>query len=251
MVTSLAALELLRQQRPNAIESCIGTAGFSLGEITALIFAGVIPFDAGVRLVQKRAEFMQTASDTHKGGMATVMTKSTSQLRLACEKAREWCTDYGIEKPDIVIANYLFSTCKVISGCTEGLRYIQANMNTYDLRRMIPIPAYGAFHSNLMESAVAPFARILKKIELDQPAISVYSNVTAQQYRNVDEIIKLLPRQIIQPVKWEQTMRVLYEFKQHTNEYPETFVCGPGKALPNILKEINGQAWQRTVKFGE
>lgn len=250
MVTSLAALELLKLQRPSAIESCIGTAGFSLGELTALVFSGAIPFDAGVRLAHTRGKLMQAASDRHSGGMATIMTKSSSQLRLACERGREWCIDYGVEEPDIVIANFLFSTCKVISGCTEGLRYIESNMDAYGLRRMLPIPAYGAFHSELMRSAVDPFAAALKKTFIEQPAIDVYSNVTAQKYSNATEILKLLPKQIVRPVRWEQTMGILYDFKQHTSDYPDTFVCGPGNALSNILKVIDGQAWKRTTKIG-
>lgn len=250
MVTSLAALELLKKHQPNAIESCIGTAGFSLGELTALVFAGAIPFDAGVRLAQTRGKLMQAASDRHKGGMATIMTQSSSQLSLACKRGREWCVDYGAEEPDIVIANFLFSTCKVISGCTEGLRYIESNMDTYGLRRMLPVPAYGAFHSELMRSAVDPFAAALQKTWIEQPAIDVYSNVTGAKYDSPTQILKLLPKQMVRPVRWEQTMCILYDFKQHTSDYPATFVCGPGNALLNILKVINGQAWKHSTKIG-
>ncbi|XP_031618280.1 probable malonyl-CoA-acyl carrier protein transacylase, mitochondrial [Contarinia nasturtii] len=252
MVTSLASLELLKKHRPDAIESCIGTAGFSLGEITSLVFAGAIPFDQGIELVRVRAEEMQLASDKNKGGMATIIFKDdkNSKLSLACEKAREWCLDAGVECPECVIANHLFPQCKVISGCEEALRYISLNMKTYNLSKMIRIPAYGAFHSSLMESAVMPFKNILKKIELDEPIISVYSNVTARRYESKGEILKQLPQQIVMPVKWEQIMHVLYELKIN-NQLPDTFVCGPGMALKTILKQVNAKAFENTIKIGD
>lgn len=250
MVTSLAALELLKIERPGAIESCIGTAGFSLGELSALVFAGAMPFDAGVKLVRTRARLMQEASDKYEGGMAAMMVKK-KYVKRACHHARDWCLDYGAPNPDIRVANYLHSTCRVVSGCSEGLRYLEANIDTFDLKRMIPIPTYGAFHSKLMAQTVHPFWMALKRIELSQPAVSVFSNVTGAHYKDVREIQRYLPRQIMAPVKWEHIMTVLYEFKQHTDNYPDTFVCGPGKALPNILKYINNQAYERTVKIGE
>lgn len=86
MVTSLASLEKLQEERPNAIENCVATAGFSLGEITALTFAGAIPFDKAVKLVQIRAEAMQMASDQNPGGMATILYGPDSNLGEACEK---------------------------------------------------------------------------------------------------------------------------------------------------------------------
>lgn len=195
---------------------------------------------------------MQLASDMHKGGMATILYKSdkSSQLKLACEKAKEWCLDAGDANPECVIANHLFPQCKVISGSEEALRYISLNLKTYNLDKMKRIPAYGAFHSSLMESAVEPFTQTLKKMDIEEPIISVYSNSTAKRYESKSHILKLLPRQIVRPVKWEQTMHVLYELKIN-NKLPETFVCGPGTALKTILKQVNLKAYENTVKIGD
>lgn len=199
-----------------------------------------------------RAEEMQIASDKYKGGMATILYKSdkNSQLNLACEKAREWCLDVGVEHPDCVIANHLFPQCKVISGSEEALRYINLNLKTYNLDKMKRIPAYGAFHSSLMDSAVAPFARALKKMDVDDPIISVYSNSTGMRYEGRSHILKQLPQQIVKPVKWEQTMHVLYELKIN-NKYPDTYVCGPGTALKTILKQVNAKAGENAMKIGD
>lgn len=195
---------------------------------------------------------MQLASDKNKGGMATILYKSdkSSQLSLACEKAREWCLDAGVENPDCVIANHLFPQCKVISGSEEALRYISQNLKTYNLDKMKRIPAYGAFHSALMESAVEPFAKALKKMNVDEPVVSVYSNTTAKRYESVTHILKQLPTQIVRPVKWEQTLHVLYELKIN-NKFPETFICGPGTALKTILKQVNAKANENAFKIGD
>lgn len=199
-----------------------------------------------------RAEQMQRASDKYKGGMATILFKSdkSSQLSLACEKAREWCLDAGVENPDCVIANHLFPQCKVISGSEEALRYISMNLKTYNLDKMKRIPAYGAFHSSLMESAVGPFTETLKKVQIEEPIISVYSNTTARRYDSHTSIFKQLPKQIVRPVKWEQTMHVLYELKIN-NQIPQTFICGPGTALKTILKQVNAKAAENTFRVGD
>lgn len=205
-----------------------------------------------IDLVRVRAEEMQKASDKNKGGMATILYKNdkSSQLKMACEKARAWAFDAGVENPDCVIANHLFPQCKVISGNDEALRYISMNLKTYNLDKMKRIPAYGAFHSALMESAVEPFADTLKKIKIEEPIISVYSNTTAKRYESPSHILKQLPKQIVKPVKWEQTMHVLYELKIK-DKLPETFICGPGTALKTILKQVNAKAAENTKKIGD
>lgn len=194
---------------------------------------------------------MQKASDKYKGGMATIMYEGdTKNINLACKNAKEWCLDYGVENPDCVVANHLFPQCKVISGSEEALRYIKQNLKTYDFSRMKEIPAYGAFHSSLMSSAVEPFSEQLQKMNVEDPIISVFSNVNAKKYRNKGHIYKQLPEQIIRPVKWEQIMHTLYELKIH-DELPETFICGPGTAIKTIMKQVNIKAWERATVIGD
>lgn len=241
-VTSLACLERLKEERPNAIESCIATAGFSLGEITALVFAGAIPFDQGVRLVQIRAESMQKASDIFKGGMITVLYGPDSKLNYAVKAAKEWCIEKGVENPDCIVANYLYPHCKVVAGSEEALRFIETNGKEFNLRRIKRLPVSGAFHSTLMESAVEPFRKALNKIQLDDPSIAVHSNIDGLPYRHAEHIRKQLPKQIIKPVKWEQMLHILYERKDG-DHFPRTFECGPGHALRTILKQVNAKAW--------
>lgn len=242
MVTSLACLERLKEERPNAIESCVATAGFSLGEITALVFAGAIPFDKAVRLVQIRAEAMQMASDMTKSGMATIIYGPDSKINYAMKSARDWCIQKGIEEPECHIANYLYPHCKVISGHDEALKYMELNAKDFNIRKVKRLPVSGAFHSNLMAPAVGIFHKALSKIEIQDPMIPVHSNVDGLPYRNASHIIRQLPKQMLKPVKWEQMLHILYERKDGEH-FPRTFECGPGKGLRAILKQVNAKAW--------
>lgn len=241
MVTSLACLERLKEERPRAIENCFVTAGFSLGEITALVFAGAIPFDKGLQLVQVRAEAMQMASEQAKGAMATVLFGPDSKLNYACLKAREFCMERGIENPECQVANYLYPHCKVVAGHEEALRYLEQNKDTYKLKRIRRLPVNGAFHTSLMAPAVEIFRKALKRVPMEPPIIHVHSNVDGERYRSVEHIIKQLPKQIVKPVKWEQTLHILYE-RQQGVDFPRTFECGPGKGLNTILKQVNAKA---------
>jgi [acyl-carrier-protein] S-malonyltransferase len=241
-VTSLASLEKLRGERPKAIDNCVATAGFSLGEITALIFAGSIPFDKGVKLIQVRAEAMQIASDENPSGMATVMYGPDSQLGLACLKAKEWCLERGVENPECAIANYLFPHCKVVAGNLEALNFLEKNAKQYKLRRVKRLPVSGGFHTKLMEPALQPFKDAMKKIRIEKPLVPVHSNVDGRIYHNVDQILRQLPKQIVKPVKWEQLMHNIYE-RPLGEKFPRTFECAPGHSLTNILKMVNAKAW--------
>jgi [acyl-carrier-protein] S-malonyltransferase len=212
-----------------------------LGEITALIFAGAIPFDKGIRLIQVRAEAMQIASEKTPSGMATVFYGPDSQLGKACERAIEWCLERGVEDPECKIANYIFPHCKVVAGNVEALDFLEKNKEQFRLRKVRRLPVNGAFHTKIMESAVEPFRRALKKIEVKDPNISVHSCVDGKPYKNAEHIIKQLPKQIIKPVKWEQLLHIIYERRQDVH-FPKTFEASPGDSLITILKQVNFKA---------
>lgn len=197
MVSSLAALEQLKEERPKAIDNCVATAGFSLGEITALVFAAVIPFDKALKLVQVRANAMQIACDQAAGGMAMVLYAPDTEIGAACNKALQWCIDKGVENPYCGVANYMYPHCKVIAGNIEALDFMEKNAKALKIRRMKRLPVSGAFHTPLMESAVEPFSKALKKIVLDEPLIRVYSNVDGKPYKSITHIQKQLPKQVI------------------------------------------------------
>lgn len=164
-------------------------------------------FPIAVQLVQIRGEAMQMASNLYDGGMATVICRADHKLNIAMSKAKEWCVDRGVDKPECSIANYLFPNCKVIAGSKEALRYIEENMDKYGIRKMKKIPAYGAFHTSLMESAVGPFAKALKSVQIEDPLISVHSNIDGKRYYNAEHIQKNLPKQVSQSLFWTFHLR--------------------------------------------
>ncbi|KAH8287782.1 hypothetical protein KR018_005842, partial [Drosophila ironensis] len=121
------ALEQLREERPQAIETCVATAGFSLGEITALVYADAIPFDKALRLVQVRATAMQAACDRAAGAMAMTIYGPDTNLGEACSRAQQWCLDKGVESPYCGISNYMYPHCKVVAGNVEALEFLEQN----------------------------------------------------------------------------------------------------------------------------
>ncbi|XP_030753471.1 probable malonyl-CoA-acyl carrier protein transacylase, mitochondrial [Sitophilus oryzae] len=241
MVSSLAAIERLKEERPRAVENCVATAGFSLGEITALVFAGAIGFERALHLVRIRAESMQIVSETYKGGMVTVFYAPDSNVNFACKKAKEWAIDKGDELPECRIANYLYPHCKVVSGSESAIDFLEKNYKEFKIKKVKRLAVSGAFHSDLMKDAVEPFKKALRKSDVQDPIISVYSNVDGHKYRDAEHIKKQLPKQIIRPVKWEQLLHVMYE-RQSGEHFPRTFECGPGTSLKSILNQVNAKA---------
>ncbi|ODN05766.1 putative malonyl-CoA-acyl carrier protein transacylase, mitochondrial [Orchesella cincta] len=149
LVSSLAALERLRDTEPGVIERCVVTAGFSIGEITALVFAGVLSFEDAIRVVKVRAEAMQLASEIVPSGMSTVLYGADSKLNYSLVVAKEWCKrEFKIDDPVCSIANYLFPHCKVVAGHTEALDFLEANYKDFNLRRVKRLPVSGAFHTS-------------------------------------------------------------------------------------------------------
>ncbi|XP_014681595.1 PREDICTED: probable malonyl-CoA-acyl carrier protein transacylase, mitochondrial [Priapulus caudatus] len=241
LVTSLAAVEKLRCTNPKAIEQCITAAGFSVGEYAALVFAGAISFEDALRIVSLRAQAMQEASEATPSGMYSVFVSSQSRLGLACELARDWCKKHGIVKPECGIANYMYPGCKVVAGHDEALKFILLNKEEFGLLRMRRLPVSGAFHTPLMGEVIGPLRDALKQIEIRAPLIHVHSNVDGMRYRNPEHIRKQLVKQVLKPVKWEQTMHAIYERKPDVL-FPRTYEVGPGKQLTTILKMVNRKA---------
>nr|XP_033809319.1 malonyl-CoA-acyl carrier protein transacylase, mitochondrial [Geotrypetes seraphini] len=241
-IASLAAVEKLNQEKPEAIEKCVAAAGFSIGEFAALVFAGAMDFTEALYAVKVRAEAMQQASDAVPSGMLSVIGRPQSKYNFACLEAQEHCKSLGIEKPVCIVANYLFPDGRVIAGHLQALQFLQKNSRTYHFLHTKMLQVSGAFHTRLMEPALEPLAEVLKKINFQKPFISVYSNVDGKKYRHTEHIHCLLAKQLVSPVKWEQTMHAIYERKQGI-QFPQTYEVGPGTQLGTILKTCNLKAW--------
>ncbi|KAJ6666402.1 hypothetical protein lerEdw1_000675 [Lerista edwardsae] len=247
-VASLAALEVLHRRRPAVIDNCVAAAGFSIGEYAALVFAGALDYAEALYAVKVRAEAMQEASEAIPSGMLSVIGRPSSDYVIACSEARAHCKSLGIENPVCEISNYLFPDSRVIAGHLQALEFLQQNSKKYAFARVKILPVSGAFHTRLMEPAVEPLSDALKSINIQKPLVPVYSNVDGQKYTQPKQIQRLLAKQLVLPVKWEQTMHSIYERSKGTG-FPCTYEVGPGKQLGAILKSCNLKAWKSYTHF--
>lgn len=224
-VSSLAALEVIKAEQPEVVESCHFAAGLSLGEYTALTFAGAISFEDGLRVVQVRGESMQAAADAVPSGMVSALLLEPAQV--------ETVRDLASESGKIWIANYLCPGNTVLSGekaaCEKAVEEI-AKVGG----KPVPLSVAGAFHTPLMETACQRLDEVLRSISIRTPRIPVVSNVDAKVHLDPEDIRQVLIRQVTQPVLWENTMNWLL------NEGASSFFeIGPGKVLKGLLKRIN------------
>lgn len=246
VVTSLAALEKLREERPKVFETCKATAGYSVGELTALIFSGVLSFEDGIRLVSVRGAAMQQASEKSSQGMLSVYCTPKARVSEVCKNAQNWARDNGVEQPVCEVAVYLYTQSKILAGNIQAIEYIEQNADKYGLRKLTRLPVSGAFHTKLMEPALKSFGKTLHSLTLDQPRCEIYSNYKGQTYKNTKLIMKYLPKQIVSPVRWEQTMQMLYNRPEGTG-FPRTFDVGSGGRMATILKQINAKAHDHCI----
>uniref|UniRef100_A0AAV2IZM5 Malonyl-CoA-acyl carrier protein transacylase, mitochondrial n=1 Tax=Knipowitschia caucasica TaxID=637954 RepID=A0AAV2IZM5_KNICA len=191
-VLSLAAIERLNHLNPKAIESCVAAAGFSVGEFAALVFSGAMTFEEALYVVKVRAEAMQKASELIPSGMLSVMGKPQAQYKFACVQAREHCRSLGIDDPVCSVANYLFPDARVIAGHQQALDFLQKNSRKFYFMRTKVLSVSGAFHTELMQSALEPFRQVLRQVEVRRPEINVYSNVDGKRYMNESHIRRQL-----------------------------------------------------------
>lgn len=224
-VCSLAAIELLRQSSPDAVEACQYAAGLSLGEYTALAFAGAISFEEGLRVVKVRGEAMQEAAEANPSGMVSALMLNAEQVAVVCRQANE--------QGPLWIANYLCPGNTVLSGSRAGCEAAISLIETAG-GKPVPLAVAGAFHTRFMETACDRLSTALKSVSLSSPRIPVVSNVDAATHTDPEEIRELLVRQVVQPVRWEDSVRWL--IAQGVDKFYE---IGPGKVLRGLLKRID------------
>jgi [acyl-carrier-protein] S-malonyltransferase len=201
-------------------------AGHSLGEYSALVAAGALKFEDGLKLVRLRGELMQQAGIEQPGAMAAIVGLDTKAVNKICVEA----STTGIVQP----ANFNSPGQIVISGSVAGVHKAMELAKTHGAKIVKELPVSGAFHSPLMESAQKGLKAVLDRIEIQDATLPVYSNVTARPVRNADEIRELLLRQPTSPVRWEES--VLNMITDGATIFIET---GPGKVLQGLVKRIS------------
>ncbi len=204
-------------------------AGHSLGEYSALVSAGVLSFEAGLKLVKTRSEQMQAATESSDGTMAAI-------IGLQYEEIKKIMKDAGISGV-CTIANYNSPKQIVISGAVPAVQSMMMELKEKGAKRAIELPVGGAFHSPLMESARQKLQEALEETEFKPANYPIYSNVTGTATTDPEEIKKRLNAQLTDPVLWVDTI------KNMINDGANTFVeVGPGKVLRGLVRRIKRDA---------
>lgn len=199
-------------------------AGHSLGEFSALVAAGALSFEEGLKLVATRARAMQKACELRPSTMAAV-------LALPDEKVEEICESID----DVVVgANFNCPGQVVISGTLEGIDAACEKMLAAGAKRALKLKVGGAFHSPLMEPARRELAEAIENAEFKTPVCPIYQNVDAQPHTDPAEIKENLIKQLTSPVRWTQCVQNMI-----ANGATEFVELGPGNVLQGLVKKID------------
>lgn len=199
-------------------------AGHSLGEFSALVSAGAMAFEDGLRLVSARAQAMQKACEIHPSTMAAVLALPDETVEEICESV-----------PGVVVcANYNCPGQIVISGEIEAIDAACEKMLAAGAKRALKLKVGGAFHSPCMEPARAELASAIEATEFKVPVCPVYQNVDAKPHTDPAEIKANLVAQLTAPVRWTQTVENM--IADGATEFVE---LGPGKVLQGLVSKID------------
>ena len=226
LVTSLAMLDVLRGRQGHPLDVAPITAGLSLGEYTALVFAGAIDFDDAVRLVDIRGRAMQECAENRPGAMVAVLGMERETLAALCAECRG--TDV------LEIANVLCPGNVVVSGSVAACGRLTEAATAAGAMKCVPLEVAGAFHTVLMEPAVERLSAALERTTLRAPRIPVVSNVDARPHSDPAEIRGLLARQVIGVVEWNASMAYILSTGVRT-----VWEVGPGRVLRGLMKRID------------
>ena len=223
----IVAAEVLGEQQPERIASVKAAAGLSLGEYTAVCFAGGLQFADALKLVQRRGEAMQAAADAVESGMASVLGLELDQVQSLCEQA---LSNGEVLRP----ANLLCPGNIAVSGHLTALDRLQPLALEAGAMKVVRLSVAGAFHTSLMEPAVEALQEALADMPMKDTRIPVYSNVDASPHQSASEIRDLLSKQVTQPVLWEKSVRRMME-----DGVAGFLEVGTGRVLRGTLKRID------------
>lgn len=225
VVTSLAALAVIESTEALAGKTIAATAGLSLGEYAALYAAGVIGFDDAVRLVHRRGQLMQAASEAEPGGMCAVLGLDVELCEAACRKASEIgvCAVANLNSPgQVVIAGARAALDAAARACTEA-----------GAKRVVPLKVAGAFHTALMAPAAEGLAEAIEATTFREPKMPVVQNVSAEPVRDADTLRRNLIDQLTSTVRWIESVERMAAMG--VDSYVEV---GPGKTLTAMVRRI-------------
>ncbi len=226
-VASIAAAEVMRVEQPDTISKVTAVAGLSLGEYSAICFAGGLDFDSALRLVQRRGQAMQAAADQVESGMASVIGMELDALQAVCDQAK-------IGDEVLQPANILCRGNIAVSGHRTALARLEAVATAAGASRVIPLSVAGAFHTELMDPAAAALAEAVADARFMPLAMPVFSNVDARIHTDSADFRTLLSRQLVSPVLWERCVMAMID------DGCKGFIeVGSGKVLRGTIRRID------------
>lgn len=202
-------------------------AGHSLGEFSALVAAGALSFEDGLKLVYARAMAMQKACEVAPGTMAAI-------IGLPDEKVEEICQEVSKEGKVVIPANYNCPGQLVISGDKEGIEEACEKLKAAGAKRALPLKVGGAFHSPLMQPAKDELQKAIEATTVNTPQCPVYQNVDGKPYTDAAKIKTNLIAQLTSSVRWTTTVQNM--IADGATDFTE---CGPGKALQGMIGRIS------------
>lgn len=202
-------------------------AGHSLGEFSALVAAGALSFEDGLKLVYARAMAMQKACEVAPGTMAAI-------IGLPDEKVEEICQEVSKEGKVVIPANYNCPGQLVISGDKEGIEEACEKLKAAGTKRTLPLKVGGAFHSPLMQPAKDELQKAIEATTVNTPQCPVYQNVDGKPYTDAAKIKANLIAQLTSSVRWTTTVQNM--IADGATDFTE---CGPGKALQGMIGRIS------------
>lgn len=202
-------------------------AGHSLGEFSALVAAGSLSFEDGLRLVYARAMAMQKATEQAQGTMAAI-------IGLADDVVENTCAEVSTDDCVVVPANYNCPGQLVISGHVEAVNAACEKLKEAGAKRALPLPVGGAFHSPLMQPAKDELQAAIEQTDIKAPKCPVYQNVDAKPHTDAAEIKQNLIAQLTSSVRWTASVQAMVA--DGATDFTE---CGPGKALQGMIARIS------------
>ena len=215
---SIVAAQLMTTYKPAMV------AGHSLGEFSALVAAGVLSWEDGLRLVSERALAMQAACELQPGTMAAVLGMEDDKVTDICRLIDDV----------VVAANYNCPGQVVISGSVTGIEQACKALKEAGAKRALKLPVGGAFHSPLMQSAAERLEKAILSTTFYAPNCPVYQNVSAKGEMDKTVILKQVLEQLTSPVRWTQSVQQMI-----TDGATEFYEFGPGDVLKGLIRKIN------------
>lgn len=228
---SMAVLDVLASQGLSSERFCVGldavgTAGLSLGEYSALVFAGSLTFEDALRVVARRGEYMQEACDATQGAMASILALPAPEVEKVVEQARA-------EGLQVGVANYNSPGQTVISGEKAAVEATMEKLREAGARRAVQLRVAGAYHSELMASATTQLRPLLEELKILPPRVPFYCNVTGKRATDPEEIRRGLIAQVESSVRWEQSLVSLVDAGMQG-----AYELGPGRVLAGLMKSV-------------